>query len=309
MTYDVVIIGGGPGGYTCAIRCAQYGLKTALIEKDELGGTCLNRGCIPDENTALLGGSAEAHEAAGDLRHHGMCGCTGFPAPEKACGGCRFYPARRHRETFEAEKSHGHSWLRPRHRCGICGSLSWVWRGSVRRGNDAASPPPFDADLARHLAADFKKKGISVVTKAAVKEISQGEDGLIVTYELAGEKKEIAADGVFIATGRRTAWRDILPFDLDEEQHVIRVDENGLTSRPHLYAIGDITSGSGDRREILRYLSDACPAVRVYHPGNCFGRYLRRRSESTEAHGEPRDDGGQCKEPHRRRSRLHETFE
>lgn len=103
--------------------------------------------------------------------------------------------------------------------------------------------PPFDADLARHLAADFKKKGISVVTKAAVKEISQGEDGLIVTYELAGEKKEIAADGVFIATGRRIAWRDILPFDLDEEQHVIRVDENGLTSRPHLYAIGDITSG------------------------------------------------------------------
>ena len=46
MTYDVVIIGGGPGGYTCAIRCVQYGLKTALIEKDELGGTCLNRGCI-----------------------------------------------------------------------------------------------------------------------------------------------------------------------------------------------------------------------------------------------------------------------
>lgn len=81
------------------------------------------------------------------------------------------------------------------------------------------------------------------MTKAAVKEISQGEDGLIVTYELAGEKKEIAADGVLIATGRRTAWRDILPFDLDEEQHVIRVDENGLTSRPHLYAIGDITSG------------------------------------------------------------------
>ena len=51
--YDVVIIGGGPGGYNCAIRCGQLGLKTAIIEKrDTLGGTCLNVGCIPSK--ALL---------------------------------------------------------------------------------------------------------------------------------------------------------------------------------------------------------------------------------------------------------------
>ena len=46
--FDVVIIGSGPGGYVAAIRAGQLGLKTALIEKDkELGGTCLNVGCIP----------------------------------------------------------------------------------------------------------------------------------------------------------------------------------------------------------------------------------------------------------------------
>ncbi len=45
--YDVVIIGGGPAGYPCAIRCSQNGLKTLLIEKWQIGGTCLNRGCIP----------------------------------------------------------------------------------------------------------------------------------------------------------------------------------------------------------------------------------------------------------------------
>lgn len=45
--YNVVIIGGGPGGYVCAIRCAQLGLKVALVEAADLGGTCLNRGCIP----------------------------------------------------------------------------------------------------------------------------------------------------------------------------------------------------------------------------------------------------------------------
>ncbi len=50
--YDAVVLGGGPGGYECAIRISQNGLKTALIEEDELGGTCLNRGCIPTK--ALL---------------------------------------------------------------------------------------------------------------------------------------------------------------------------------------------------------------------------------------------------------------
>ena len=45
--YDLAIIGAGPGGYHAAIRAAQYGAKVALIEKEKLGGTCLNRGCIP----------------------------------------------------------------------------------------------------------------------------------------------------------------------------------------------------------------------------------------------------------------------
>src|SRR5256712_11548555 len=51
-SYDVVIVGGGPGGYVAAIRAAQLGAKTAIIEKDRLGGTCLVRGCIPTK--ALL---------------------------------------------------------------------------------------------------------------------------------------------------------------------------------------------------------------------------------------------------------------
>ncbi len=64
-SYDVIVIGSGPGGYVCAIRCAQLGLKTACVEKrDTLGGTCLNVGCIPSK--ALLSAS-EKYEAAG---HH-----------------------------------------------------------------------------------------------------------------------------------------------------------------------------------------------------------------------------------------------
>ena len=59
--YDVVVIGGGPGGYVCAIRCAQHGLKTACVEgRGALGGTCLNVGCIPSK--ALLHASEMLHE-------------------------------------------------------------------------------------------------------------------------------------------------------------------------------------------------------------------------------------------------------
>lgn len=47
MDYDIIIIGGGPGGYTAAIRASELGAKVALVEEDFLGGTCLNRGCIP----------------------------------------------------------------------------------------------------------------------------------------------------------------------------------------------------------------------------------------------------------------------
>ncbi|MEG2039223.1 MAG: FAD-dependent oxidoreductase, partial [Oscillospiraceae bacterium] len=45
--YDLAVIGSGPGGYVAAIRAAQLGLKTVVIESKEVGGTCLNRGCVP----------------------------------------------------------------------------------------------------------------------------------------------------------------------------------------------------------------------------------------------------------------------
>lgn len=69
--YDVAIIGSGPGGYVAAIRCAQLGMKTALIEKyDTLGGTCLNVGCIPSK--ALLNSSEHFHDAKHSFANHGI---------------------------------------------------------------------------------------------------------------------------------------------------------------------------------------------------------------------------------------------
>jgi dihydrolipoamide dehydrogenase len=56
-TYDILVIGGGPGGYVAAIRAAQLGFKTAVVEREHLGGICLNWGCIPTKGTVALGGN------------------------------------------------------------------------------------------------------------------------------------------------------------------------------------------------------------------------------------------------------------
>ncbi|WP_298850628.1 dihydrolipoyl dehydrogenase [uncultured Ruegeria sp.] len=71
--YDVIVIGAGPGGYVCAIRCAQLGLKTAVVEgREALGGTCLNVGCIPSK--ALLHASHQLHEAEHNFAKMGLKG-------------------------------------------------------------------------------------------------------------------------------------------------------------------------------------------------------------------------------------------
>ncbi|MBN9061748.1 MAG: dihydrolipoyl dehydrogenase [Rhizobiales bacterium 65-9] len=71
MAYDLIVIGSGPGGYVCAVRAAQLGLKTAIVEKEKtLGGTCLNIGCIPSK--ALLQASEHFHEAGHSLAAFGV---------------------------------------------------------------------------------------------------------------------------------------------------------------------------------------------------------------------------------------------
>ena len=69
--FDVTVIGSGPGGYVAAIRCAQLGLKTAIIEKyPTMGGTCLNVGCIPSK--ALLDSSEHFENAKHNFANHGI---------------------------------------------------------------------------------------------------------------------------------------------------------------------------------------------------------------------------------------------
>src|SRR5882757_6297550 len=74
MDYDLIVIGSGPGGYVAAIRASQLGLKTAIVEKESLGGVCLNWGCIP---TKALLKSAQVFEY---INHAADYGITVGPA-------------------------------------------------------------------------------------------------------------------------------------------------------------------------------------------------------------------------------------
>ncbi len=68
--FDLIVIGAGPGGYVAAIRAAQLGLKTACVEREFLGGTCLNIGCIPSK--ALLDSSERYHTPKNQFARHGI---------------------------------------------------------------------------------------------------------------------------------------------------------------------------------------------------------------------------------------------
>lgn len=100
MRYDIIIVGGGPGGYVAAIRAAQLGKKTALVERAEPGGVCLNWGCIP---TKALLKSAQVYgycktRSITDWNLQGRCAPTSkpswrvraaWPKPcRRACGSC-----------------------------------------------------------------------------------------------------------------------------------------------------------------------------------------------------------------------------
>jgi dihydrolipoamide dehydrogenase len=81
--YDLAVLGAGPGGYTAALEAARLGLSVAVVEKDLVGGTCLNRGCIPTK--ALLHAACSYRE-----RRTSAYGLPALlPQPEEAGGGTR----------------------------------------------------------------------------------------------------------------------------------------------------------------------------------------------------------------------------
>lgn len=309
MNYDLIIIGGGPGGYSCALRAVQYGLRTALIEKDLLGGTCLNRGCIPTKTLLFAAGlltnlkqGAKFGVAADNVRpdYDALRARCADVTGQLRAGLTKLLKQRKidiyagtGRVTAAGEVTvtgaEGDTVLTAGDIVLATGSVPavppipgadlpgvmtsddiladlpelsrLVIIGGGVIGTEFAEVyralgtevtiieamprilPPMSADLARHLAADFRKKGVKVIAKASVTEIAQTEGGLAVRYALGGKSEEVPADGVLIATGRRASVAGLTPFTFEEDRRRVVVNDKCQTSVPHVYAIGDITAG------------------------------------------------------------------
>ena len=100
--YDVIVIGSGPGGYVTAIRAAQLGFKTAIVEAKHLGGICLNWGCIPTKALLRCGrGVDPGHEACHRIRHHDRERRVSISSAivKRSRGDVRPRPCRRRRPT------------------------------------------------------------------------------------------------------------------------------------------------------------------------------------------------------------------
>jgi pyruvate/2-oxoglutarate dehydrogenase complex dihydrolipoamide dehydrogenase (E3) component len=130
MPYDLVVIGSGPGGYVCAIRAAQLGMKVAVIEKDAtFGGTCLNVGCIPSK--ALLHASERFAEAGHALARMGIG--VGKPALDLAA-------MMRFKDEGVEGNVKGVAFLLRKTRSTASAGWGASWRPGVSRSPETATP-------------------------------------------------------------------------------------------------------------------------------------------------------------------------
>mgnify|MGYP001189011799 FL=1 len=312
LDIDTLIIGAGPGGYVAAIRAAQLGQKVIIVDKSEVGGVCLNRGCIPSK--ALIS-AAHQYESA---QHGAVFGVTAenvkvdFAKTQEFKNGvvkrmtsgvssllkgnkievfngeCMFISDTEARVFNEHES--------PRYRFKNCiiatGSRPielkpFPFGGRILSSTEALELPEipkslivigggyigaelgqmyskfgtkvtiiegldtvlpgFDKDMTRLVAKNMAKTGIEIVTNAKAESAVQNDKEVTVKYSVGGEAKEVTAEYLLVTVGRRPntdgeLGLDLIGLELDE-RGLIKVDHQGRTSIPHIYAIGDIVPG------------------------------------------------------------------
>ena len=299
--FDIIIIGAGPGGYETAADAAAHGLNVAIVERDQMGGTCLNRGCIPTKalcrNAEVINLMREAEvwgvktgemafdyapvferkEAVVKQLREGVEMLMGAPGITAIKGEAILKDANTvvvNGEEYSAKNIIIATGSAPRG-LPIEGadlamtsddilametlpkSLCIVGGGVI--GMEFAAVfctfgvevtvieyckeilPPFDKDVAKRLKTVLSKRGIKIITSAAVNGITQGEDGYTVSYELKGKPQSVTCEKVLMSVGRQP----VLPQGLDVvgvtvSRRGIEVDDNMMTNVPGVYAIGDV---------------------------------------------------------------------
>ena len=299
--FDIIIIGAGPGGYETAADAAAHGLNVAIVERAQMGGTCLNRGCIPTKalcrNAEVINLMREAEvwgmktgelafdyapvferkEAVVKQLREGVEMLMGAPGITAIKGEAILKDANTvvvNGEEYSAKNIIIATGSAPRG-LPIEGadlamtsddilametlpkSLCIVGGGVI--GMEFAAVfstfgvevtvieyckeilPPFDKDVAKRLKTVLSKRGIKIITSAAVNGITQGEDGYTVSYELKGKPQSVTCEKVLMSVGRQP----VLPQGLDAVgvtvgRRGIEVDDNMMTNVPGVYAIGDV---------------------------------------------------------------------
>ncbi|MDE2377819.1 dihydrolipoyl dehydrogenase [Bradyrhizobium sp.] len=320
MSYDLIVIGTGPGGYVCAIRAAQLGMKVAVVEKRAThGGTCLNVGCIPSK--AVLHASEMFDEAG-----HGMAALgvvVGKPKLDMAA-------FMKHKDDTVAANVNGVGFLLKKHKIDSFHGLGTIKAAGkvdvtagdgkvtaieaknivIATGSDVASPPGvkvefdekvvvsstgalsldkvpgrlvvigagviglelgsvwrrlgaevtvveyldrilpgMDGEVAEQFKRMLEKQGVVFHLGRKVVGVEKGAKGALLRHEAAagGDAREIAADAVLVAVGRRPFTEGLglaeAGVKLDERGRVA-IDGGFRTSAPGIYAIGDVVRGA-----------------------------------------------------------------
>lgn len=315
MQYDVVVIGSGPGGYVSAIRCAQLGLKTAIVEKyNTLGGTCLNVGCIPSKS--LLDSSEHFHNAIHNFEQHGIEG----PAPkvnmpklisrkdsvvDSTCQGIDFLMKKNKIEVIHGLASlindtsievNGSKKVKinakniilatgskpielpfakfdkervisstealnlqeiPKRLVVIGGGVIGLEMGSVykRLGSEVTVVeygksliPNMDDSCGKELQRSLRKLGIKFHLSTKVdRVIRKGKTVNVSGFDSKGNSFSLEADYCLVAVGRKAYTKglnlDKAGLELDDQGR-IKVDHNLQTSKPNIFAIGDVVRGA-----------------------------------------------------------------
>lgn len=312
LDIDVVVIGAGPGGYVAAARAAQLGKSVIIVDKVELGGVCLNRGCIPSK--ALIS-VAHTYETMGHADSMGIStegvkldfakaqeykngvvsklvgGVTGLMKANKiqVFRGEAMFINEHEIRLFNDQEA-------PRYRFQSCiiatgsrpielkpfpfgkrilsstealnlpevpKSLVVIGGGyigmelgqtyakfgskvTVIEGFDTILPG-FEKDLTQLVAKNLAKYEVDIHTGAKAEGAEQTENDVTVTFSVNGEQKKVTADYVLVTVGRRPNTDGELGLDLLNmkltDRGYIEVDNQGQTSVPNIYAIGDIVAG------------------------------------------------------------------